>query len=503
MDPFGNAPSASAVIITLVIAALFALVIPRLWRRRQTPNSNGSSNAERSRLPGASVGTRIVILYATQKGTCRALSHKLFSLLVREVTSLPSPSVVDAADVVSIEELPQKGDLFILIASTYSGGRSPPSANTFEFLLRDAAQDHRVSRELLKSLKFMIFGVGDTVYGEDFCRFPKGAAEWVASLGAEVIAAPTYAAERKVRQLFEVFSKNVLRMVLRSVAGVTATTAQRVAGMNEGPASCSDDEAALPSDDDNEDHGLQDLEDVVAATKDTNELLYPRLAKNLTKQGYSLIGTHSAVKLCRWTKSMLRGRGGCYKHTFYNISSMNCMEMTPSLACANKCVFCWRHHTNPVTKSFSWKMDSPEFLVEQALEKHRRTIAQFKGVPGVTPEALKDAMNIRHCALSLVGEPIIYHPEILSRWTTGSVDCSSPRCSMDSRRSSELATKLQCCGEALRISSTRRRVRRHRSRLSRTHRQSRFPRTHHQNLHCLCNGWRFRGMSTRNTSVTR
>ena len=29
-------------------------------------------------------------------------------------------------------------------------------------------------------------------------------------------------------------------------------------------------------------------------------------------------------------------------------SSYQCMEATPSLACANKCVFCWRHHKNPV-----------------------------------------------------------------------------------------------------------------------------------------------------------
>lgn len=35
---------------------------------------------------------------------------------------------------------------------------------------------------------------------------------------------------------------------------------------------------------------------------------------------------------CRWTKAMLRGRGGCYKHTFYGINSSQCMEMTPSLA---------------------------------------------------------------------------------------------------------------------------------------------------------------------------
>lgn len=69
------------------------------------------------------------------------------------------------------------------------------------------------------------------------------------------------------------------------------------------------------------------------------QLLTPALSAALTKEGYQLIGSHSGVKLCRWTKSQLRGRGGCYKHTFYNITSYQCMEMTPSLACANKCVF--------------------------------------------------------------------------------------------------------------------------------------------------------------------
>lgn len=74
------------------------------------------------------------------------------------------------------------------------------------------------------------------------------------------------------------------------------------------------------------------------------EMVTPELRKALTKQGYKLIGSHSGVKLCRWTKSMLRGRGGCYKHTFYGIASHQCMEATPSLACANKCVFCWRYN---------------------------------------------------------------------------------------------------------------------------------------------------------------
>ena len=114
----------------------------------------------------------------------------------------------------------------------------------------------------------------------------------------------------------------------------------------------SSDEDYLSSDDeesvDENEPDVMDMEDMGnAMTKKTNvvnpseppEMVTPKQALALKKEGYKLIGTHSAVKLCRWTKHQLRGRGGCYKHTFYGITSYQCMEATPSLACANKCTF--------------------------------------------------------------------------------------------------------------------------------------------------------------------
>ena len=130
--------------------------------------------------------------------------------------------------------------------------------------------------------------------------------------------------------------------------------------------------------------------------------------KALTKEGYRIIGTHSAVKLCRWTKNQMRGRGGCYKHTFYGITSYQCMEATPSLACASKCVFCWRHHKNPVGTEWRWKQDEPSYIVEEAVELHKSMINEMRGVPGVLPDRLQEGFTVRHCALSLVGEPIMY-----------------------------------------------------------------------------------------------
>ncbi|XP_039986879.1 S-adenosyl-L-methionine-dependent tRNA 4-demethylwyosine synthase TYW1 [Xiphias gladius] len=154
-------------------------------------------------------------------------------------------------------------------------------------------------------------------------------------------------------------------------------------------------------------NGVKKIED----EGERREMITPALKEALTKQGYKLIGSHSGVKLCRWTKSMLRGRGGCYKHTFYGIESHRCMETTPSLACANKCVFCWRHHTNPVGTEWRWKMDPAEKILQDAVEKHQNMIRQFRGVPGVKSERYEEGLAVKHCALSLVGEPIMY-PEI-------------------------------------------------------------------------------------------
>lgn len=145
-----------------------------------------------------------------------------------------------------------------------------------------------------------------------------------------------------------------------------------------------------------------------AGTDDRREMATKLQRKALSKEGYKLIGSHSAVKLCRWTKHQLRGRGGCYKHSFYGITSYQCMEATPSLACANKCVFCWRHHKNPVGTEWRWKEDDPEYIVEEGIRLHRAMINEFKGSPGVKPERLAEAFNVQHCALSLVGEPIMY-----------------------------------------------------------------------------------------------
>ncbi|CCW61322.1 unnamed protein product [Phytomonas sp. EM1] len=332
--------------------------------------------------------------------------------------------------------------LNIFIVSTFSEGKAPPRSQAFEIILKDAFEDHRIPRDALARKRFAVFGLGDLAYGANhFNAFAKHLHEWCRGLGApSFVVPPVYASQFNTASLFQMFTLTLERWVRRttfyddySIHSERRGGAKRAIApggsrsVSSARSSRAPSEAAVDFSSDEEGEGAQtgdaeavdDVEDLVSeaavAPVDPDAppppLLYPKLEQNLTKQGYRLVGSHSAVKLCRWTKSMLRGRGGCYKHTFYNINSSQCMEMTPSLACANKCVFCWRHHTNPVSRSFRWRQDPPERLIAGGMAAHYQMIKQMRGVPGVTPERLAAAMEIRHCALSLVGEPIMY-PQI-------------------------------------------------------------------------------------------
>lgn len=42
------------------------------------------------------------------------------------------------------------------------------------------------------------------------------------------------------------------------------------------------------------------------------------------------------------------------------------------------------------------------------IAKHQSLIKPLKGIPGVSAESYREALSPKHCALSLVGEPILY-----------------------------------------------------------------------------------------------
>lgn len=137
-------------------------------------------------------------------------------------------------------------------------------------------------------------------------------------------------------------------------------------------------------------------------------MLTAHAKERLTKQQYRVIGSHSAVKVCGWTKNMIKGQGGCYKLKFYGIMSNQCMQMTPSMSCANRCSFCWRDYKAPVAKEWKWDVDEPSMILKESLHQHHKLLEGFGGNPKAIPAAYKASKDVKHVALSLNGEPITY-----------------------------------------------------------------------------------------------
>ncbi|MGM5484497.1 MAG: 4-demethylwyosine synthase TYW1 [Nanobdellota archaeon] len=130
--------------------------------------------------------------------------------------------------------------------------------------------------------------------------------------------------------------------------------------------------------------------------------------KSLEKQHYGVVGNHSAVKVCGWSKKMIRGEGSCYKHKFYGIKSNRCLQMTTSLSCANRCIYCWRDYKAPVSKEWKWDVDDPDFIIDESIRKQKKLLNGFWGNDKADKRLLKESEEPAHVALSLTGEAITY-----------------------------------------------------------------------------------------------
>jgi tRNA wybutosine-synthesizing protein 1 len=132
------------------------------------------------------------------------------------------------------------------------------------------------------------------------------------------------------------------------------------------------------------------------------------IKNKLEKQHYAVIGNHSAVKICGWTKNLLTGKGGCYKYKFYGIASHKCLQMTTSLSCANRCIYCWRDYKAPVSKEWNFCSDDSEFIIENSLKAQKKLLSGFGGNKNTNFKLFKESNHVAHVALSLTGEPITY-----------------------------------------------------------------------------------------------
>lgn len=130
--------------------------------------------------------------------------------------------------------------------------------------------------------------------------------------------------------------------------------------------------------------------------------------EKLRKSGYRIVGRHSAVKICHWTKNVLRGGKHCYKN-WYGVESHRCLQMTPSVQyCNMMCVFCWRFHTINRVTAYEGEWDRPEEILDGLIKEHRQLLSGFKGNTLTDKKLFKEAMEPKNMAISLDGEPTLY-----------------------------------------------------------------------------------------------
>lgn len=133
-----------------------------------------------------------------------------------------------------------------------------------------------------------------------------------------------------------------------------------------------------------------------------------KFKKVLEKQGYRFVGNHSACKICEWTRKSLVNEDVCYKQKFYGVESHRCCQMTPSIFCINRCVFCWRDTSFTTKKSFGKKIDDPEEVIQGCVEAQRKLLSGFGGNNDTDSKKFKEAQDPKYFAISLTGEPTFY-----------------------------------------------------------------------------------------------
>lgn len=402
-------------------------IIPKTGRKVRKPRSPKIFKASKPQPTDTPVLTRsvvnfldsqIYIFYTTLTGSSKRVANTLFETL-SNIDNLPTPKLLSLDDDVDdLEEYFLKTpksttkNIYLMVLPSYE--QDSPIDYFLEHL-KDTYQDFRVDKYPLRSLLgFAVLGLGDSEsWSEKFCYQAKLADKWLGKLGGRRLypvgeVCMKFQGEPKALEWIQSFSQLLVD--------------DEPFYIDENDDDEIDDSDKEDGSDDND--TLVDVEDMGSMiNKSQTDGSLPKISletkqmvakdsptyKSLTKQGYTIVGSHSGVKICRWTKSALRGRGSCYKFAFYGIKSHLCMETTPSLACSNKCVFCWRHGTNPVAKSnWRWELDPPEKVFEGAKAGHYQKIKQMRGVPGIQMDRFQEAFQIKHCALSLVGEPIFY-----------------------------------------------------------------------------------------------
>lgn len=137
--------------------------------------------------------------------------------------------------------------------------------------------------------------------------------------------------------------------------------------------------------------------------------MIPKIVKkDLEKQGYRIVGKHSAIKVCLWCKRSITAKDVCYKNTFYGIQSHRCIQSSVSLLnCYHRCTFCWRCLEHTIAEDVK-NPDKPKEILDGMIEEHKLFLQGLGGSKETDKEMFEEAMQPKHVAISLAGDATLY-----------------------------------------------------------------------------------------------
>lgn len=313
---------------------------------------NYSQQEDRIRTPGS-----ITIVHGSVTGTALKLAEDLHKQLreqfpdrrLAQVSRLDEWDWWDELLTTETDEISSSAKakaipVLIILLPTYTGGTWPPVAAPLQTALDEISSDWRVPASALRGqLQVAILGIGSSAYNDGSMGQPaRQAVRSFQKLGAKLLvrlAVADDAVGNNVQETYTSWSTKLHAILEKNAGGKAKGKHADKKHSCEDDNCCSKEEKEktdetdemdetpvqdwdLDEEDEAREPDVLDLEDMGDALVTTNdeaqsdeprEMVTPSQAKALKKEGYQLIGTHSAVKLCRWTKHQLRGRGGCYK----------------------------------------------------------------------------------------------------------------------------------------------------------------------------------------------
>ena len=175
----------------MVMSAIFATVTFILFQRQakerktqkdvngivqKTENREGVVNRCEGKSTGGcckengKVDSTLKILYGTNTGTAATFAKKLGAAAAASGIHVTDVSNVKDCDAEETFANADANSVLAIVISTFTDGSPPPDAVWFCTWLREAANDFRYQHSMLKNVRFCVFALGHSSYGDKaFC----------------------------------------------------------------------------------------------------------------------------------------------------------------------------------------------------------------------------------------------------------------------------------------------------------------------------------------------